>query len=155
MQELVIRGATVHDGTGRPGRQTDVAISGGRIAAVGADAGRDGAARMIDGGGLVLAPGFIDLHSHADFTLPSYPGALNSLAQGVTTEVIGNCGYTPAPVSPDSTVNPGPNSSSTTSTITKSRRRSAVCIGRTGRCGQARGARPGISCQFSLERSVA
>lgn len=101
MQELVIRGATVHDGTGRPGRQTDVAISDGRITAVGADAGRDGAARTIDGGGLVLAPGFIDLHSHADFTLPSYPGALNSLAQGVTTEVIGNCGYTPAPVSPD------------------------------------------------------
>jgi N-acyl-D-aspartate/D-glutamate deacylase len=101
MQELVIRGATVHDGTGRPGRQADVAIAGGRITAVGADAGRDGAARTIDGGGLVLAPGFIDLHSHADFTLPSYPGALNSLAQGVTTEVIGNCGYTPAPVSPD------------------------------------------------------
>ncbi len=101
MHDLLIRGATVHDGTGRPGRQADVAIAGDRIAAIGPDAARERAARTIDGGGLVLAPGFIDLHSHADFTLPSYPGALNSLAQGVTSEVIGNCGYTPAPVSPD------------------------------------------------------
>ena len=45
-----------------------------------------------------LAPGFIDMHSHADFTLPSYPDAINSLAQGVTTEVLGNCGYSPAPL---------------------------------------------------------
>ena len=49
----------------------------------------------------MLAPGFIDMHSHADFTLPSYPAAINSLAQGVTTEVIGNCGYSPAPLAAD------------------------------------------------------
>jgi len=101
VHDLVIRGATVHDGTGRPGRRTDVAVAAGRIAAVGADANRDGALRTIDADGLVLAPGFIDLHSHADFTLPSYPGALNSLVQGVTSEVVGNCGYSPAPLSPD------------------------------------------------------
>ncbi len=99
--DLLIRGATVHDGTGASGRRTDVAVARGRIAAIGPDAGRARAARAIDADGLVLAPGFIDLHSHADFTLPSYPDALNSLAQGVTSEVIGNCGYTPAPVSPD------------------------------------------------------
>ena len=56
--------------------------------------------RIVDADGLVLAPGFIDLHSHADCTLPAYPGAINSISQGVTTEVVGNCGYTPAPVSP-------------------------------------------------------
>ena len=47
-----------------------------------------------------MAPGFIDLHSHGDCTLPAFPGAINSISQGVTTEVIGNCGYSPAPVSP-------------------------------------------------------
>ncbi|MFN8619991.1 MAG: D-aminoacylase [Chloroflexota bacterium] len=101
MHDLLIRGATLHDGTGRPGRQADVAVAGDRIAAVGPDAARERATRTIDAGGLVLAPGFIDLHSHADFTLPSYPGALNSLLQGVTSEVVGNCGYTPAPLSAD------------------------------------------------------
>lgn len=100
MHDLVIRGATVHDGTGRPGRRADVAIAGGRVVAMDA-AARDGAARTIDAAGLVLAPGFIDMHSHADFTLPSFPGSLNSLAQGVTSEVVGNCGYSPAPVSGD------------------------------------------------------
>jgi len=101
VHDLLIRGATVHDGTGRPGRRTDVAVTGGRITSVGGDATSDGAHRTIDADGLVLAPGFIDLHSHADFSLPSYPGALNSLMQGVTSEVVGNCGYSPAPLSPD------------------------------------------------------
>lgn len=101
MHDLLIRGATLHDGTGRPGRQADVAIDGERIATVGPDAGNAGARRVLDAGGLVLAPGFIDMHSHADFTLLSYPGALNSLTQGVTSEVVGNCGYSPAPLSPD------------------------------------------------------
>lgn len=101
MHDLCIRGATVHDGSGRPGVRTDVAVDGERIVAVGDGAARDGARTVIDADGLVLAPGFIDMHSHADFTLPSYPGALNSLTQGVTSEVVGNCGYTPAPVAPD------------------------------------------------------
>ena len=99
MTDLLIRGASVIDGSGAPARPASVAIDGGRISAIDpADVGRD-ADRVIDAGGLVLAPGFIDMHSHADFTLPSYPGAINSLAQGVTTEVIGNCGYSPAPLS--------------------------------------------------------
>ncbi len=51
--------------------------------------------------GAVIAPGFIDMHSHADFTLPAYPGATNSLTQGVTTEVVGNCGWSPAPLATD------------------------------------------------------
>src|SRR5262249_39548156 len=57
---------------------------------------------VVDADGLALAPGFIDMHSHADFTLPAYPDAINSVSQGVTTEVTGNCGYSPAPLSTDS-----------------------------------------------------
>jgi N-acyl-D-amino-acid deacylase len=96
---LLIRGATVIDGTGAPGRQADVAVADGRIAAVGDGAAAFGGGRFIDAAGLVLAPGFIDLHSHADLTLPAFPSAINSLSQGVTTEVVGNCGFSPAPVS--------------------------------------------------------
>jgi N-acyl-D-aspartate/D-glutamate deacylase len=98
---LVIRGATVVDGTGRPPLQADVAIEGAHIVAVGREAKARDVGRVLDGAGLVVAPGFIDMHSHADFTLPTYPGALNSLSQGVTTEVVGNCGYSPAPLAND------------------------------------------------------
>src|SRR3954451_1767989 len=99
MIETVFRGATIHDGLGSAPRRGDVAIAGGRIVA--ADRGATGrGTRIVDADALVLAPGFIDLHSHADCTLPAYPGAINSISQGVTTEVVGNCGYTPAPVSP-------------------------------------------------------
>src|SRR5262245_32793883 len=98
---VVIRGGTVIDGTGTPGRRADVRVSDGRITTLGADPDVVAGARVIDADGLVVAPGFIDMHSHADFTLPAYPDALNSLSQGVTTEVLGNCGYSPAPLSPD------------------------------------------------------
>ncbi len=98
---ILVRGATVVDGTGAPGRRADVAIAGDRIAAVGPQLPAGVGERVIDGDGLVLAPGFIDLHSHADFTMPSFPGAINSLSQGVTSEVVGNCGYSPAPLSSD------------------------------------------------------
>lgn len=69
--------------------------------AIGPDASSGPSKRILEADGLVVAPGFIDMHSHADFTLPSYPGAFNSVAQGVTTEVIGNCGYSPAPLASD------------------------------------------------------
>jgi N-acyl-D-amino-acid deacylase len=101
MTDLLIRGATVVDGTGAPGVRASVAIDRGRIAAILPNGPEPEAARVLDADGLVLAPGFIDMHSHADFTLPSYPAAINSLAQGVTTEVIGNCGYSPAPLARD------------------------------------------------------
>lgn len=99
MTDLLIRGATVYDGSGRSPLRTDVRVAGGRIAALGPVP--DGAATVIDASGLALAPGFIDFHSHADFTLPAYPEAVNSLSQGVTTEVLGNCGFSPAPISPE------------------------------------------------------
>jgi len=100
--DLLIRGGDVLDGTGTPAQRADVAIDGGRIVAVTTD--RDAAPdahRVIDADGLTVAPGFIDLHSHADFSLPTNPGALNSISQGVTTEILGNCGYSPAPLARD------------------------------------------------------
>ncbi len=99
MIDVLIRGATVHDGTAAVPRRRDVAVADGRITSPDRDAVTR-RTRLIDADGLVLAPGFIDLHSHADCTLPAYPGAINSISQGVTTEVVGNCGYTVAPVSP-------------------------------------------------------
>lgn len=96
-RDLLIRGPWVLDGTGAPASRADVEVRAGRISAVGPSL-EAGSAEVIDGDGLVLAPGFIDMHSHADHTMPSYPGALNSLAQGVTTEVVGNCGFSPAPL---------------------------------------------------------
>lgn len=99
--DVLIRGGSVVDGTGGPARRADVAIAGARIAAVEPASNGTEANRVLDAGGLVVAPGFIDIHSHADFTLPAFPGALNSLSQGVTTEVIGNCGYSPAPLAAD------------------------------------------------------
>ncbi|HVA85668.1 MAG TPA: D-aminoacylase [Candidatus Saccharimonadales bacterium] len=101
VQGVLIHGATVVDGTGAPGRRADVLVRGGRIAAVGRRAGTEPGDRVVDGDGLALAPGFIDLHSHADFTLPAFPAAINSLSQGVTSEVVGNCGYSPAPLAGD------------------------------------------------------
>jgi N-acyl-D-amino-acid deacylase len=99
--KLLIRGGVVHDGTGAPPVRADVAVTGGRISAIRARPGDLNAARTIEADGLVVAPGFIDMHSHADFTLPAYPGAVNSISQGVTTEVLGNCGYSPAPLAED------------------------------------------------------
>src|SRR6188508_248929 len=101
MTDLLIRGTTGIDGTGAPGIRASVAVDRGRIASILTNGGRPEADRTLDAAGLVLAPGLIDMHSHADFTLPSYPDAINSLVQGVTTEVIGNCGYSPAPLSTD------------------------------------------------------
>jgi N-acyl-D-amino-acid deacylase len=88
--DLVIAGATVVDGTGRPSFRGDVAIRNGRIAAVGG-ARAAGAARVIDASGLVVAPGFIDVHTHAD-DMAARPDAPNFVRMGVTTVIAGNCG---------------------------------------------------------------
>jgi N-acyl-D-amino-acid deacylase len=99
MTELVFRGALLVDGSGGAAWQADVAVDAGlaiEIAAAGTLP--RGRRRTVDAAGLALAPGFIDMHSHADFTLPAYPGAVNSLSQGVTSEVVGICGWSPAPL---------------------------------------------------------
>jgi N-acyl-D-amino-acid deacylase len=93
--DLVIRNARLVDGTGAPSRPGDLAVDGERIAAVGSVPGAG--KREIDAGGHVLAPGFIDTHTHDDGALLRHPGMEFKLAQGVTTCVTGNCGFSVAP----------------------------------------------------------
>ena len=101
MIDLLIRGASIVDGSGRPAYTGDVAIEDDRIVAVGAAVAAARAKRVVHGEGLVVSPGFIDLHTHVDFTLPAYPRASAMVRQGVTTVVAGNCGSSPFPVSSD------------------------------------------------------
>jgi len=95
---LLLRGGTVVDGTGGPARRADVLVRDGRVGALGALAPPPGA-RVLDAEGLVVAPGFVDLHTHADFTLLAFPDAQSAVRQGVTTVVVGNCGGGVAPCS--------------------------------------------------------
>ncbi len=102
--DLLIRGGTVIDGTGAPRFRADVAVSDGRITFIGGPAGdatgaspSGSATRTIDADGLIVAPGFIDAHTHDDRALLSAPDMLPKVSQGVTTVVTGNCGVSLAP----------------------------------------------------------
>ncbi|MGZ5882694.1 MAG: N-acyl-D-amino-acid deacylase family protein [Xanthobacteraceae bacterium] len=97
--DILIRGGLLLDGTGAAGRPGDLAIREGRIAAIGTDLGND-AVKVIDATGLAVAPGFIDIKTHSDFTLPINPKAESKVRQGVTTEIIGHCGFSVAPALP-------------------------------------------------------
>ena len=98
--DWLIRGGTVVDGTGAPARPADVAVTGERVVAVGP--GLPGEARrVVDATGCLVTPGFIDMHAHSDFSLLSVPSAESKLRQGVTTDVTGMCGFSPAPVPND------------------------------------------------------
>ena len=97
MTRLVLSGGQVHDGGGGPPAPVDLLIEDGRVAALGNVGPVDDALR-INASGCVVAPGFIDIHSHSDFTLLVDPRAVSAISQGVTTEVIGNCGYGCAPI---------------------------------------------------------
>jgi N-acyl-D-amino-acid deacylase len=96
---LLIRGGTVIDGSGAPRERADVAVEGDRIAAIGR--GLDGlATHTIDATGHVVAPGFIDAHSHSDLFYFGCPSAESKIRQGCTTEVVGMCSFSPAPIAP-------------------------------------------------------
>src|SRR5689334_3486746 len=96
MLDLVIKGGRVIDGTGSPWFQGDVGIAGDRIAAIGRLEGV-GAKRVIKAEGRLVTPGIIDAHTHSDLTLAIEPRASSAVAQGVTTQVAGNCGVSAAP----------------------------------------------------------
>lgn len=98
MVDLVIRGATVVDGTGGEPRRADVAVKDGRIAAIG-DL-KDRSAETIDAGGLVLSPGIVDVHTHYDAQITWDATLSPSPSLGVTTAVIGNCGFGIVPAPP-------------------------------------------------------
>jgi N-acyl-D-amino-acid deacylase len=100
LHDIVIRNAEVIDGTGKSAYGADVAVNAGHIADVG-DLNSSRAKHVIDAEGWVVAPGFIDMHSHADFSLPLWPTADSMLHQGITTAVTGQCGLSPAPLLDD------------------------------------------------------
>ena len=97
--DTLIRNGTVIDGTGRLRYVADVGISRGKIEAIGRLENAE-AVRTVDATGLVVAPGFIDMHSHSDVSLLDKPAGDSRAYQGVTTEVTGNCGHSPFPVGP-------------------------------------------------------
>jgi N-acyl-D-amino-acid deacylase len=105
--DLIVRGGEVLDGTGAPAAAVDIGIRGDRIAAVGDLAGAD-AGRVLDAAGAAVAPGFIDAHTHSDPNLPIEPDAPSKIAQGVTTEICGQCGSSAAPLPAENAGSSGP-----------------------------------------------
>ena len=102
MADLIIRNATIVDGTGAPATTGDLAVEGERIVAVGdcSDVATSGA-RIVDADGMVLTPGFVDLHTHYDGQITWDPVVAPSSVHGVTTVAVGNCGVGFAPAAPD------------------------------------------------------
>src|SRR5262252_6216199 len=98
MHDLVIRGATLVDGLGHDPIRADVAVKDGRIAAIG-EVGKDASA-VVDAGGLMLMPGIIDLHTHYDAQVTWDPTLSPSPSLGVTTAIMGNCGFGIVPLPP-------------------------------------------------------
>jgi N-acyl-D-amino-acid deacylase len=95
--DLVIHDGLVVDGSGRPAYKGDLGVSEGRIVEIGSlDSGE--ATELINASGFAVTPGFIDMHSHSDFVLLVNPKAESKVRQGVTTEVVGNCGGSAAPI---------------------------------------------------------
>ena len=100
--DILIRRGVIIDGSGSSGFVGDIALSAGRIAALGPSLAGD-ANKVIDAAGLAVTPGFIDIKTHSDFVLPINPKAESKVRQGVTTEIIGHCGFSVAPVLPGKT----------------------------------------------------
>lgn len=97
MFDLVIRGGEILDGTGNPAYRADVAVQDGRIATIASALPRETARDVLDAEGMTVAPGFIDIHTHSDFVLLVDGRANSQVCQGVTLEVIGQCGFSCAP----------------------------------------------------------
>ena len=92
--DTIIKNGVIHAGDGKPPIEGDIAIRDGRIAAIGKDLGTQ-AEHVVDAGGLVVSPGFIDIHTHTDTNLFDAPKGDSRIFQGITTDLGGNCGYCP------------------------------------------------------------
>src|SRR5690606_28653358 len=103
MSRLLLRNGSIVDGTGKAAVSADLLVDDGRIAAIGPDVPAATDDQIIDVAGAVVCPGFVDIHTHSDLTLLSSPLAISKVRQGVTTEVIGNCGLGVAPLVGDNT----------------------------------------------------
>lgn len=97
MHDILIAGGTVMDGTGKAAVRMSVAIDGARIARL-YDGQKEKTSVTIDATGMIVCPGFIDIHSHSELALLAEPCAESKIMQGVTTELVGNCGASPAPL---------------------------------------------------------
>ena len=99
MLDILIKNGWVIDGTGNPRRRCDLGIKDGRIAFLGRQS-VEPAKEVIEADGLIVSPGFIDAHSHSDVTIESNPWCESTIYQGITTEIVGNCGDSTAPFPP-------------------------------------------------------
>ncbi len=95
--DVIVKGGTILDGTGGPAWTADLGIAGDTITAID-EIPADQSAWVIDASGRYVCPGFVDIHSHSDMTLPAYPTADSRVRQGITTEITGNCGFSAAPL---------------------------------------------------------
>ncbi len=100
MFDVIFRGGKLIDGTGNPAFSADIAFQGEKIAFIGWLPPETEAAKIIDCRGKIIAPGFIDAHSHSDVTVFSHPESYNKAAQGITTDISGMCGTSNAPRDP-------------------------------------------------------
>ncbi|MEX2534502.1 MAG: D-aminoacylase [Trueperaceae bacterium] len=100
MLDILFRDARIVDGSGNPWFRGDVGVEAGQIASIG-DLSGSSARLVVEAHDAYLTPGFIDVHTHSDFSLPAFPRAESLISQGITTEVVGNCGLTPHPVDPE------------------------------------------------------
>ena len=96
--DTVIKGGDIFDGEGNPSFKNDIGIKEGKIVKIGDIAEKGNT--TIDAKGLVVSPGFIDMHNHADHTILAFPNAECYIMQGVTTSLVGNCGFSMAPINP-------------------------------------------------------
>jgi N-acyl-D-amino-acid deacylase len=102
MADLILQGGTIIDGSGRPAREGDVVVRAGRVARLLPPGGsREETGTVVDVSGLVVAPGFIDMHAHSDLAVIEDPGHEAKVLQGVTTEVVGQDGLSYAPATPE------------------------------------------------------
>ena len=96
--DLLVSGGAVYDGLGNPGQEIDIAIKGDSIVLIGQNLNKSSATYVIEADGLAVSPGFIDVHTHTDVELIANPKAESFIRQGITTEISGNCGFSPFPI---------------------------------------------------------